>query len=179
MLRELWRLEGHGVFLCPEPQRVVIATSLFTAFRSIPSPGIHTWPHRVRLDPSSLPTWALVAPVSVHKDSAWSVFLPTSVALSSWPPGFPRMSLPFYQDNFPWRFLQGKSAPQIPAFFLRTAFTPQGGGCCFNISFTALQILSHFWALWFLRRNLSSDLVFELKRSLARSLCCRGLWDQF
>lgn len=119
MLRELWRLEGHGVFLCPEPQRVVIATSLFTAFRSIPSPGIHTWPHRVRLDPSSLPTWALVAPVSVHKDSAWSVVLPTSVALSSWPPGFPRMSLPFCQDNFPWRFLQGKSAPQIPAFFLR------------------------------------------------------------
>lgn len=76
-------------------------------------------------------------------------------------------------------FLAGQVCSPESCLLPLSAFTPQGWGCCFNISFTALQILSHFWALWFLRRNLSSDLVFELKRSLARSLCCRGLWDQF
>lgn len=148
---------GHGVFLCPEPQRVVVAASLFTV-----SAGICAWPHRVRFDPSGLLTWALVAPVSVHEDSAWSVFLPG-----------PRVSLKCLFPSVERTSLGGSCAAGLlldSRLLPPSTFTPQGWGCCFNISFTALRILSHFWALWFLRRNLSLDLVFELKRSLARSL---------
>lgn len=154
---------GHGGALGPEPHASPLS-------RSIPSPGIRAWPRRVRFDPSGLPTWALVAPVSVHEDSARvSSFLA---------PGLPANVSSLLSGELLWWCLHGRPAAD-PRLLPLSAFAPQGWGCCFDISFTALQVLSHFWALWFLRGNLSSDLVFERKRSLARSLCCRGLWGQF